>query len=56
MKKLTQEQIDDRMVVWDEAIDHMDGDVYDNNSEYQQGVIIRKQMMRMRDKFYKKHS
>jgi hypothetical protein len=56
MKKLMQWQIDDRLVVWNEAIDHMDGDVYDNTSERLQGAIIRKQMIKMRDKFYKKHS
>ena len=54
MKKLSTKQEDARIAVWDELIDHMDMEIYDNNTEREQGALIKKQLIRLRDNFIKR--
>ena len=55
MKKLIEKEIGARFVVYDEAIDHLDGDVYDNKLEYQQGRIVQRQLIALKEKFFRKY-
>ena len=52
MKKLTQKQIDARMIVYDEVIDHLDGDIYDTATELEQGKIIRQQIKKLSENWF----
>jgi hypothetical protein len=51
MKKLSDEEKDARINVYDEVIDHMDMEIYDNKIERKQGMIIKKQLIRIRENF-----
>jgi hypothetical protein len=49
--KLTKEQIDARVVVFDEVIGHLENDVYETQLEREQGLILQQQLIKLRDKF-----
>ena len=49
---LSEKQIDARMVVYDDIIDRLNGDMYDNRTEEEQGMIIRNQIKKMSEKWY----
>jgi hypothetical protein len=55
MKKLTEQEIDDRMVVYEELIAHLEMSIYETDGELNQGKILQKQLIRMRDNFSKQH-
>lgn len=55
MKALTVEQIEARMNVYDDLIDHLDCSIYENETERAQGVIMKAQLKRLAKDFYDRH-
>jgi hypothetical protein len=53
--RLTTEQIEARICMYQEAVDHMEMDIYHDSIEREQALFIRNQIIRLRDKFIEKH-
>jgi hypothetical protein len=49
---LSEKQIDARMVVYDDIIARLNGDMYDNKIEEEQGMVVRNQIKKMSEKWY----
>ncbi len=56
MRKLTRKEIEARMVIYQEIIDHLGMDICETFEEKQQVTIVQKQIRTMADRFYYKHS
>ena len=52
MDKLTKKQIDARMEMYQEAIEHLDGDVCDTAVEREQANIVQQELRGIAEKFY----
>lgn len=50
-RKITQKQAIDRNFIYDEVIGHLEQDIYETPEEREQGAIIKKQIIALRDKF-----
>lgn len=54
-KQLTKEQIQARIVMYNEAADHMDATVHDSKIELEQAMVVQKQIRKMCKKFSDKY-
>lgn len=43
----------DRNFIYNEVIDHLEQEIYETPEEREQGIIIKKQVIALRDKFIK---
>ena len=55
MKKLTQEQIDARIEMYEEVIEHLYMNICDTAEEKRQAKVIQNQIRRLSEAFQKKH-
>ncbi len=55
MKKLTEEQVEARMEMYAECIEHLNMDITTDPVEIEQGISVQKQLRSIADKFYKRY-
>lgn len=53
--RLTKDQIQARIVVYDELICHLEHDIYETEEERKQGKVIIKQIVSIKNAFSEKH-
>lgn len=53
--RLTKEQIEARISMYNEGIDHMEMEIFDDEVEREQALFIQRQLIQLRDKFVAKH-
>lgn len=54
-KRLTQQDFEDRMVVYDEAIQHLNGNVFETEGERLQGKQVANEICQLQKYFEKNH-
>ena len=54
--KLAREEVDARMVIYDEIMGHLDMDICETATERVQADIVQKQIRAISKSFYKKHT
>lgn len=54
-RKLSEQQIKDRVVMYNEAINYFDIYETENESELKQALIVQQQIIKLRDRFMNQH-
>lgn len=52
---LSQEEVEARIVIYNELIDHLDMSIYESEEEKRQGIILKFKLRSQRDRFIKKY-
>ena len=55
MKKMTQKEVEERMIIYDEIVDHLNHNICETKGEEKQAKIVKKQIEKIMYRFYARY-